>query len=301
LRMSATMKSRFPDVARPRKAPDVVRAVRPRVVDDEDRAHGSYCSPMRALLAQLESVPGDPGANAERAAAALAAHPEAELAVFPELYLGAYDLRAVDDTARSVDCDELGTVAEAAARARTAVVIGFAERNGDGSFSNSVACIDRDGSLAGVYRKTQLYAGERKVFRPGAELRVVRLAGLAVAPLICFDIEFPEPVRALALAGAELLVTSSANMEPFAPDHELATRARALENRLPHLYANAVGAIGRLDFVGRSRSVGPAGEVLAEAGGEESLLLVPVGTAGAASESLDYLSQLPEPLPVVVS
>jgi predicted amidohydrolase len=256
---------------------------------------------MRALLAQLESVRGDPQANAERASAALAAHPEADLAVFPELYLSAYDLRALDETARPVDCDELGAVAEAAALAGTAVVIGFAERNGDGSLSNSVACIDRDGSLAGVYRKTQLFAGERKVFRPGTELRIVRLAGLAVAPLICFDIEFPEPVRALALAGAELLVTASANMEPFAPDHELATRARALENRLPHLYANAVGTIGRLDFVGRSRSVGPAGEVLAEAGATEVLLLAPVGAAGADDESLDYLTQLREPLPVVVS
>ena len=256
---------------------------------------------MRALLAQLESVLGNPAANAERAAAALASHPEADLAVFPELYLSAYELRSLDVTARPVGCDELAVVAEAAARAGTAVVIGFAERNDDGSFANSVACIDRDGSLAGVYRKAQLFAGERKVFRPGNELRIVRLAGVAVAPLICFDVEFPEPVRALALAGAELLVTASANMSPFAPDHELATRARALENRLPHLYANAAGTIGRLEFVGLSRSVGPAGEVLAQAGAEEELLLARVGTAGADDESLDYLSQLREPLPVVSS
>ena len=235
---------------------------------------------MRALLAQLESVRGDPRANAERAADALASHPGVEIAVFPELYLSAYDLRAIDDTARTADCDELAAVAEAAERAGTAVVIGFAERNADGSFSNSVACIDRDGSLAGVYRKTQLYAGERKVFRPGRELRLVRLAGVAVAPLICFDVEFPEPVRALALAGAELLVTVC---------------------RLPHLYANAAGTIGRLEFVGLSRSVGSAGEVLAQAGAEEELLVAPVGTAGTEDESLDYLSQLPEPLPVVVS
>jgi predicted amidohydrolase len=254
---------------------------------------------VRALLAQLESVLRDPRANAARAADALAAHPEADLAVFPELFLSAYDLRALDETARPFDCDELETVAAAAAAAGTAVVIGFAERNEDGTCSNSVACIDRDGSLAGVYRKTQLYAGERKVFRAGRELRIVTLAGVAVAPLICFDVEFPEPVRALALAGAELLVTASANMEPFAPDHELATRARALENRLPHLYANAVGSIGRLGFVGLSRSVGPAGEVLAEAGAGEEMLLAPVGSRGTVDESLDYLRQLPDPLPVV--
>ena len=254
---------------------------------------------MLALLAQLESALRNPRANAERAAEALAAHPEAGLAVFPELFLSAYDLRSLDETARPADCDELAAVAEAAARTATAVVIGFAERGGRGSLFNSVACIDRDGSPAGVYRKAQLFAGERTVFRAGRELRIVQLAGLAVAPLICFDVEFPELPRSLACAGAELLVTASANMEPYGADHELATRARALENRLPHLYANAVGTIGRLSFVGRSRSVSPSGEVLAEAGAGEALLVAPVETAGAVDESIDYLRQLPGPLPVV--
>jgi predicted amidohydrolase len=252
-----------------------------------------------ALLAQLESALRNPFANAERAAEALAAHPEADIAVFPELFLGAYDLRSLDVTARPADCDELAAVAEAAARAATAVVIGFAERGSRGSLFNSVACFDRDGTPAGVYRKTQLFAGERKVFRAGRELRIVQLAGLAAAPLICFDVEFPELPRALARAGAELLVTASANMEPYGDDHELATRARALENHLPHLYANAVGTIGRLSFVGRSRAVSSSGEVVAEAGAGEQLLVAPVVTAGAVDESIDYLRQLPGPLPVV--
>lgn len=256
---------------------------------------------MLALLAQLESVLRNPQANAARAAEALVAHPDADIAVFPELFLSAYDLSALDETARPVACEELRVVAEAAAHADTAVVIGFAERNAAGSFFNSVACIDRDGTAAGIYRKVQLFAGERKVFQPGRELRLVRLAGVAVAPLICFDVEFPELPRALAVGGAELLVTASANMEPFAEDHEIATRARALENRLPHLYANATGSIGGLDFVGLSRSVGPAGEVLVEAGAGETLLLAPVAAASTLDESLDYLGQLPGPLPVVAS
>ena len=254
---------------------------------------------MLALLAQLESVPRNPRANAERAAEALAAHPEADIAVFPELFLGAYDLRSLDETARPAGCDELAAVAEAAGSTATAVAIGFAERDGDGSLFNAVACFDRNGTPAGVYRKTQLFAGERKVFQAGRELRIVQLAGLAAAPLICFDVEFPELPRALACAGAELLVTSSANMEPYGDDHELATRARALENHLPHLYANAVGTIGGLSFVGRSRSVGPSGEVLAAAGAGEALLVAPVGTADTPAESVDYLRQLPGPLPVV--
>ena len=232
---------------------------------------------MRALLAQLASVPGQTEANAERAVDVLGAHPEVDIAVFPELFLGGYDLSLVPQAVRAPDCPELRAIAAAAAAASTAVVVGFAERAEDGSLFNSVACIDRDGSLAGVYRKTRLFGAEPEVFEPGDMLGVVRLAGLDVGPLICFDIEFPEPARELAAAGAELLVTASANMAPFGPDHEVATRARALENRLPHLYTNGVGAIGGLLLVGGSRSVDASGAVLAEAASnEESLLVVPV-------------------------
>ncbi len=232
---------------------------------------------MRALLAQLASVPGQTQANAGRAVEILASHPNVEMAVFPELFLGGYNLSLVPQSARTPDCRELHSIAAAAATASTAVVVGFAERAEDGSFFNSVACIDRDGSLAGVYRKRRLFGAEPDVFQAGDEQRVVRLTGLDVGPLICFDVEFPEPARELAAAGAELLVTASANMTPFGPDHEVATRARALENRLPHLYTNGVGAIGGLQLVGGSRSVDASGVVLAEAGAdEEALLVVPV-------------------------
>jgi predicted amidohydrolase len=255
---------------------------------------------MRALLAQVASAPGDPMANAGRAAAALAAHPEVEIAVFPELFLCGYDLSLLEHSARPPDCPELRAIADAALAASTAVVVGFAERIGGGEFANSVACIDRDGSLAAVYRKTQLFGAEQHLFRPGEELRIVRLAGIEVGLLICFDIEFPEPARQLAAAGAKLLVTASANMDPFVTDHEIATRARALENRLPHLYANAVGAVAGLRLVGHSRSVDAAGTVLAEAASdEEALLVTPVGTAGAGDERVDYLRHLPRDLAVV--
>jgi predicted amidohydrolase len=232
---------------------------------------------VRALLAQLASVPGQTETNAERAAEVLGAHPEVDIAVFPELYLGGYDLSLVPQSAREPDAPELRSIAAAAVAASTAVVVGFAERAEDGTLFNSVACIDRDGSLAGVYRKTRLFGAEPEVFEPGDTLDVVRLAGLDVGPLICFDIEFPEPARELAAAGAELLVTASANMAPFGPDHERATRERALENRLPHLYANGVGTIGGFELVGGSRFVAATGAVLADAGfSEEALLVVPL-------------------------
>ena len=131
---------------------------------------------MGALLAQLASALGDVAANTERAVAALAAHPEVDIAVFPELFLCGYDLTLLEQSARLPDCPELRRIADAAAAASTAVVVGFAERIGESEVANSVACIDRDGSLAAVYRKTQLFGAEQHVFQPGEELRIVRLA-----------------------------------------------------------------------------------------------------------------------------
>ena len=253
---------------------------------------------MKALLCQLTSRLGDCPHNARRAAAAILAHPEATLAVFPELYLGGYSYQHLDETARTVGDEELVVVRRACAEAGTAAVVGFAERTERG-LANSAAVFDGDGSLVGVYRKTQLFGDERRAFVPGEEQLVLPLLGRRAAPLICFDIEFPEPARAVALAGADLLVTASANMRPFYVDHEVASRARAVENRVAHLYANAVGPGDDFVFVGGSRAVSPLGEVVGEASQDrEELLVVDVPEPGGVDERVDYLKAL-QPVPPV--
>lgn len=254
---------------------------------------------MKALLAQLACHIGDIGGNTARAVDALLAHPEADIAVFPELYLCGYTYNDLEQVARTVEGSELQSVASAAADVETAVVIGFAERTTDG-VANSVACIDRDGSIPAVYRKTYLFPSEAEAgFLQGEELVVVELAGRRVGPLICYDIEFPEPARQLALAGADLFVTASANMDPFYIDHAVGTVARAHENRLPHLYANLVGFGEGLAFVGASRSIAPTGETLVEASRDrEELLVVPVAERSGFDERTNYPRFVRPPFPV---
>jgi predicted amidohydrolase len=249
---------------------------------------------VKALLAQLSPEVGAVERNAARAADTIAEHPGAELAVFPELFLSGYTIRGLEQVSRAPDSDELRLVQAAAAAARTAVVIGFVERVEDG-FGNSAACIDETGRLVAIYRKTLLFGAEAEVFTAGTELVVVALAGRKVAPLICFDIEFPEPARRVAQAGAELITTISANFEPFAIDHAIPTLSRAMENRLPHLYANMVGSSDGFDFVGGSRSMSPLGEVLYEApADEEDIAIVPVADRTGVDDRADYLPLLRE-------
>ena len=254
---------------------------------------------MRVLLGQVEPVPGDVETNARTVADAVAARPHLDLAVFPELFLCGYAPARAGELAVEADGPELAPVAEVAARAGAAVIVGFAERLDGGGVANAAACFDADGRLAAIYRKTHLFgAAEHEAFAAGDALCVTDIAGVQVAPLICFDVEFPEPARAVSLAGAELLVTIAANMEPFADDLAVAVRARALENRRPHVYVNRTGRESGLRFCGASAAVAADGRVVTAAGARPALLEVDVDVTGPASSDADYLSQIRSDLEV---
>jgi (R)-amidase len=243
---------------------------------------------MRALLAQLTPKPGALAKNVESGAAAIRAHPEIEIAIFPELYLSGYRLADLDAVACASGGPELGAIADACAESRTAALIGFCERDGE-AFRNAVACIDSDGELVGTYRKVQLFGAEAEAFSAGERLLVVELAGRAVAPMVCFDAEFPELARAVSMGGADLLATLAANMKPFGREHMIHTTARALENRIPHLYVNRCGRESGFDFVGMSRAVGPDGVITAEAAGDrDELLVAEVGELGSTDARVEY-------------
>jgi predicted amidohydrolase len=105
-------------------------------------------------------------------------------------------------------------------------------------------------------------------------------------------VEFPEAVRALAAAGAQLVAVPTALMEPSGWIAETLVPARAAENQVYVAYCNRVGAEGELVYVGRSCVAGPAGDVVA-AGPAEQLLLADVDPAAIdrARTRHDYLRE----------
>jgi predicted amidohydrolase len=231
----------------------------------------------------------------------IAEHPEADLVVFPELFLSGYTLSDIDELAVHLDGPELKMVADMARESSTALIFGAPERV-SGGIANSAFCVDEQGTIAAVYRKVQLYGGEESdAFVAGNELLIVELCGLKMGLMICFDIEFPEVARSLGRAGAEMLVTVSANMEPFGSDHAVFLSARALENGLTHAYVNQVGPGEKnLTFVGGSTVVSPDGEIYAQAGSsEEEILSVRLLLPAKSNLREDYLSQLRSPMPNV--
>ena len=158
-------------------------------------------------------------------------------------------------------------------------MIGFAERMSKG-VANSAACIDSDGTLAGVYRKTHLFRPRR---RPGSSRARSSSSSSWRAggrPRSSASTSSSRSRDAGRHRRSRRLVTAS-NMDPFYIDHAVGAVARAHENRLPHLYANLVGSGDGLTFVGASRSVAPTGEILVEASrDQEELLVVPVAELG---------------------
>jgi predicted amidohydrolase len=157
---------------------------------------------VNIALAQLSPRLRETEANIKMVRKIVAEHPEADLVVFPELFLSGYTLAHIDELAVQRDSPELKSVADIARESSTALIFGAAERVSEG-IANSAFCVDKQGAIVGVYRKVQLYGGEESdAFVAGDELLIVELCGLKMGIMICFDVEFPEVARSLARAGA---------------------------------------------------------------------------------------------------
>jgi predicted amidohydrolase len=130
----------------------------------------------------------------------------ADVIVLPELVTSGYMFASAEEAASVAVSPGDPLFEEWAAEAGGAVVVGgFAERGEDGLSYNSAAVVDRSG-LIGVYRKGHLWDREKLCFAPGAEPpRVFDTSAGRIGVLVCYDLEFPEMPRTLALAGAELL------------------------------------------------------------------------------------------------
>ncbi len=244
---------------------------------------------MRIVLAQVTGTPGDIEANTVLLERTLQQHPRADVVVFPELYLPGYFAGRDPRFAVGSSDEVMLRIGRAAELAETNVVFGFAERRA-GGVSNSVAHIDARGRLTRVYRKAQLFGeGETEAFLAGESLEIAEINGTPAGLLNCFDVEFPEHARALARAGAEILITVAANMEPYGPDHALAVRSRAVENRRFHVYVNRVLAESDLRFVGESCVVAPSGEALRVLGAAPEIVELEIDLESWANADVDYL------------
>ena len=253
---------------------------------------------MHIAVQQTAPVAEDVAANLrelERAAMQAAAS-GAALLVCPEMSLTGYNIgaTAVQHLTESSDGAMAQAVATIAQRAAIAIVYGYPERGADGVVFNSAQCIGAHGRRLANHRKTHLFGElDRSMFSAGTELSPpFELNGWRIGLLICYEVEFPENVRQLALAGADLIAVPTANMREFDFVARSLVPTRAYENQCYVAYANHCGREGEIVYGGLSSVCAPDGAFLALAERDEAMPVATLDRArlAASRERLPYLA-----------
>jgi len=179
----------------------------------------------------------------------------------------------------------IAALSELARELGVVVPVSFYEKRGARRY-NSVAVLDADGSVRGVYRKSHLPDGpgyhETYYFDPSSEgFRVFATHGARLGVGICWDQWFPESSRAMTLLGAELLLFPSAiGSEPTRPGLDTSESwqrvmvGQAVANCVPVAAANRTGDEGGQVFYGSSFIADHRGEVLARMGRKQQGVIV---------------------------
>ena len=196
-----------------------------------------------------------------------------DLVLCPELFTtgyGPYERVAAYDAAAARTAE--GALAELARRHRVALVYGTVD-HGAGARHNAARLIDRDGRPLACHAKRALPPFPvETLFTPGTRTTVVAWEGVGLGLLVCFDVEFPENVRAAARAGAELILVPTALWARVPIVARKLVPVRAYENGVFLAYANYCGPHAGETYLGESVICAPDGRELARAGGEPSLL-----------------------------
>jgi 5-aminopentanamidase len=200
-----------------------------------------------------------------------AARAGAKLVVFPEAAITGYVFRSLEEAmpvAESIPGPSTAALEEACRKLKLHVAVGLLEKDGAGAgdrFYNASVLVGPDG-LIGRYRKLHLpFLGVDRFVRQGdIPPRVYDTALGKIGLAICYDLDFPEYTRVLALMGAQLIVTVTNWPDDieFVPDHLVQTRAR--ENVVNHVAVNRAGVERGVTFIGRSKIVDTQGRTLVE-------------------------------------
>ncbi len=251
---------------------------------------------MKKLIVGLvqQSCTADRDANMEKSAAGIreAVLRGAELVLLQELHLGPYFCQTEDpayfDLAEPIPGPASQGLGSLARELSVVIVASIFERRAAGLYHNTAVVLEKDGAVAGKYRKMHIPDDpgyyEKYYFAPGdLGFRPIATSVGRLGVLVCWDQWYPEAARLMALSGAELLLYPTAiGWTPGESDVErnlmldawtTIQRSHAIANGLPGICANRVGfepASGTagqgLIFWGNSFIIGPQGEFMARAG-----------------------------------
>ena len=226
-------------------------------------------------IVQMRLDSGDTQSNLDRGIEFIrkAASQGAKLICLPELFYSGYflDAEPMQKLAEPVDGRMVQTLSLLAKELNVYIMAGYAESvDIPGRIYNSTVFIDDQGVTIGNARKVYLWGDEKKKFRAGENFNVYDTPIGKIGILICYDIEYPEPSRIMALKGAELVVVTSVWSIPAKRRWELDVPGNALFNLM---YIAGVNPVED-NCCGMSMLAAPNGEIQGLASETEEQILI---------------------------
>lgn len=223
---------------------------------------------------QLDSVWEDKEANFARVRTLLERTPPVPgaLMVLPEMFATGFT-NALNVTAEPVGGPTERFLIELATTHQCCVIGGLVTHGEDGKGNNQAVAIAPDGSVLARYTKMQPFSlgGETEVHASGTGPLVFDWQGLKIAPLICYDLRFPEIARGAVGLGAEVLVYIAAWPVKRQQHWITLLQARAIENQAYVIGVNRCGTDPQFTYTGRSLVVDPHGVIIADASEQERI------------------------------
>ena len=227
-----------------------------------------------------------------------AAAENADLVVLPELHLGPYFCQSEDfnnfDLAQPIPGPTTEILSKVAKNLKIVIVSTIFEKRAPGLYHNTAVVFDKDGSIAGKYRKMHIPDDpcfyEKYYFTPGdLGFKPIKTSIGSLGVLVCWDQWYPEAARLMALAGADMLIYPTAiGWDPEDSVNEqqrqlnawiTIQRSHAIANGIPVIACNRIGfelapdSSTGINFWGHSFIAGPQGEILISANDSETKLL----------------------------
>ncbi|MGT2907093.1 carbon-nitrogen family hydrolase [Streptococcus dentiloxodontae] len=228
---------------------------------------------MRISLIQMDILHGQPEQNCDRVLDFLekAMLESPDVIVLPEMWNTGY---ALSDLAELADTDGQKTqklLSQFAQKHEVAIVGGSVAVAKDNQFFNTTYVYDRTGKLLVDYSKVHLFGlmAEDCFLAAGHKKSQFELDGVKAASAICYDIRFPEWLRTLMSAGAQLLFVVAQWPESRIQQWEILLRARAVENQAFVVAVNRVGDGPDDHFNGHSMIIDPLGNIILQARDDE--------------------------------
>ncbi|KOR88841.1 carbon-nitrogen family hydrolase [Paenibacillus solani] len=235
-------------------------------------------APMNIALIQADIEIGNVKANMNKMLdmmnKAATANTKPDVIVLPELWNTGYALDQIQDIADPMGQETSRMLSEFAKEHRIQIVGGSVAERVEDRIYNTMYVFNRDGEQVAKYSKIHLFRlmDEEKHLEAGQHTVTFDLERIKAGASICYDIRFPEFMRTLALADAQVLFVPAQWPHPRLHHWRTLLMARAIENQMYVVACNRVGTSGDTDFFGHSMIIDPWGEVIVEGDDQEAIL-----------------------------